>query len=107
MIYFTVVFDKYEHTTVIQLMHRLLVTCHHFSSLVTYIPFKNRLFIFVKMLGMKLKLFNYATGLVLNREVGGPVCGRGVDIHDPGGPFQPWPFCDSVKNLSCRWNFSS
>ena len=39
--------------------------------------------------------------LVLNGEVGGPTCSRGLEIHDPQGPFQPRPFCDSVI-LFCR-----
>ena len=35
-------------------------------------------------------------GLVLNREVGGPACGRGRwRFMDSWGPFQPRPPCDS------------
>ena len=30
-------------------------------------------------------------------EVGGPVCGGGLELHDSWGPFQPKPFCDSVE----------
>jgi len=30
-------------------------------------------------------------------EVGRPACGRGVDLDDPWGPFQPKPFCDSMR----------
>ena len=40
-------------------------------------------------------------GLVFDMEVGGPTCSRGLEIHDPQGPFQPRPFCDSVI-LFCR-----
>jgi len=29
-------------------------------------------------------------------EVVGPACGRGLELDDPWGPFQPKPFCDSV-----------
>ena len=36
------------------------------------------------------------SGLALGGMVGGPACGRGLEIHDPWGPFQPWQFCDSV-----------
>ena len=28
-------------------------------------------------------------GLVLSVEVGGPVCGGGLKLRDPWGPFQP------------------
>jgi len=28
-------------------------------------------------------------GLVLSVEVGGPVCGGGLELRDPWGPFQP------------------
>jgi len=28
-------------------------------------------------------------GLVLSGEVGGPVCGGGLELCDPWGPFQP------------------
>jgi len=34
-------------------------------------------------------------GLVLDLEVGRPACGRGLELDDPWGPFQPKPFCDS------------
>ena len=36
-------------------------------------------------------------GLVLNGEVGGPACGRGLELCDPWGPFQPRPFCDRCQ----------
>ena len=39
-------------------------------------------------------------GLVLNVEVAGPDYGEGawgLDLHDAWGPFQPRPFCDSVR----------
>jgi len=36
-------------------------------------------------------------GLELNVEVGGPACSMGLELHDPWGPFQPGPFCDSMK----------
>jgi len=36
-------------------------------------------------------------GLALNVEVGGPACGRGLELDDPWGPFQPNPFCDSTR----------
>ena len=29
-------------------------------------------------------------------EVGGPACGRGLEPDDPGDPFQPKQFYDSV-----------
>ena len=35
-------------------------------------------------------------GLVLDMEVGGPACGRRLELDDPWGPFQAKPFCDSV-----------
>jgi len=38
-------------------------------------------------------------GLVPDLEVGGPACGRGVELDDPWGPFQPKPFYDSMKYL--------
>ena len=38
-------------------------------------------------------------GLVLNVEVGGPAVARGLEIHDPWGPFQPRTFC--VKFCVC------
>jgi len=28
-----------------------------------------------------------------------PCLAGGLEIHDPSGPFQPRPFCDSVKTL--------
>jgi len=47
-------------------------------------------------------------------EVGGPACGGGLELHDPWGPFQPKPFCDSVipnsiklqplKTRKIQWN---
>jgi len=39
-------------------------------------------------------------GLVLNVEIGGPAYGRGLEIHDPRGPFQPGLFYDSVILLT-------
>ena len=33
--------------------------------------------------------------LVLNLAVGKPACGRGLELGDPWGPFQPKPFYDS------------
>mgnify|MGYP001854840137 CR=1 FL=1 len=36
--------------------------------------------------------------LVLNVEVGGPAYGRGLELHDPWGPFQPKPLYDSMNN---------
>jgi len=33
------------------------------------------------------------------RLVALPVAG-GLEIHDPSGPFQPGPFCDSVTNAN-------
>jgi len=35
-------------------------------------------------------------GLVLDTEVGGHACGRGLALDDPWGPFQPKLFYDSV-----------
>jgi len=32
----------------------------------------------------------------INVEVGGPACGGGLELCDPGGPFQPGPFYDSM-----------
>ena len=34
------------------------------------------------------------------RLVALPVVG-GLELHDPWGPFQPRPFCDSVSALKC------
>ena len=39
-------------------------------------------------------------GLVLDMEVGGPDCGRGLGLDDPWGPVQSMPFCDSMPLLS-------
>ena len=36
---------------------------------------------------------------VLNVEVSGPACGRGLELDDPWSPFQPKPFYDSVMIL--------
>jgi len=33
-------------------------------------------------------------------EVGGPACGRGLELDDPWGPFQPKPFYDSMIRVS-------
>ena len=33
-------------------------------------------------------------GLGPDLEVGGPACGRGLELDDPQGPFQPRPFYD-------------
>ena len=41
-------------------------------------------------------------GLVLNVEVGGPACGRGLETHDPWGPLQLKPFCDSMTCWSLQ-----
>ena len=30
-------------------------------------------------------------------EGGGPGCGRGLELDDPWGPFQPKPFYDSMN----------
>ena len=35
-------------------------------------------------------------GLVLNVEIGGPACGRELELHDPWGPLQPKPSYDSI-----------
>ena len=35
-------------------------------------------------------------GLVLNGEIGGPACGRQLELDDDWGPFQLKPFYDSV-----------
>jgi len=35
----------------------------------------------------------------MGRLVALPVAG-GLEIHDPSGPFQPGPFCDSVTNAN-------
>jgi len=35
-------------------------------------------------------------GRVPDLDIGGPACGRGLELDDPWGPFQPKLFCDSV-----------
>ena len=39
-------------------------------------------------------------GLVPDLEVGGPACGRGLELGDPWVPFQPKPFYDCVNCLA-------
>jgi len=42
-------------------------------------------------------------GLVPNLEVCGPACGRGLELDDPRGPFQPKPLCDSINTSKSMW----
>ena len=45
-------------------------------------------------------------GLVPDVEVGRPACGRGLELEDPGGPFQPKPFC-WVHSSQLGWSWLS
>ena len=43
-------------------------------------------------------------GLISDMEVGGPGCGRGLELGDSWGPFQPKPFYDSTNRGWTWWS---
>jgi len=44
-------------------------------------------------------------GLVPDLEVGGPAYGRGLELGERWGPFQPKPFCDSLEKINWGANY--